>query len=110
MDPIKRVERMEELLNAAAKAVRHTDAALSELLLAKEGLRELEAYYCDGEWMEDFRRDEAGLFPEDLRRGVLSEDAMYDLLSDRDEVVRKMRSFLNEEKEESGEEEHALTE
>ena len=102
MDPIKRVERMEELLNAAAEAVRRTDAALSELLLAKEGLRELETYYKGGEWMEDFRRDEARLFPEDLRRGVLSEDALYDLLSDRDEVIRKMESFLKEEKETDG--------
>ena len=102
MDPIKRVERMEELLNAAAEAVRCTDAALSELLLAKEGLRELETYYNGGEWMEDFRRDEAGLFPEDLRRCVLSEDALYDLLSDRDEVIRKMESFLKEEKETDG--------
>jgi hypothetical protein len=110
MDPIKRVKRMEELLNAAAEAVRRTDVALSELLLAKEGLRELETYYSDGEWMEDFRRDEAGLFPEDLRRGVLSEDALYDLLSDRDEVVHKMRLFLNEIEEESGEDGCALTE
>jgi GNAT superfamily N-acetyltransferase len=43
---------------------------------------ELEAYYTGSAWKRDFAADEAGLLPRELRRGVLSEDGIYDLLED----------------------------
>jgi hypothetical protein len=49
-----------------------------------EKLRLLEAYYTSGEWLEDCEADERGEFPPDLKRGVLSQDALYNLLSGQD--------------------------
>ena len=43
-------------------------------------LKELEAYYTSPEWQEDYAADEAGLLPEGLKRGVLSQDGICDLL------------------------------
>ena len=43
-------------------------------------LKELEAYYTSPEWQEDYAADEAGLLPEGLKRGVLSQDGIGDLL------------------------------
>ena len=43
----------------------------------------LEAYYSSGEWREDYEADELGELPPDLKRGVLSQDALYDLLEER---------------------------
>ena len=43
-------------------------------------LRELEAYYTSPEWQEDYAADEAGLLPEGLKRGVLSQDGISDLM------------------------------
>lgn len=40
----------------------------------------LESYYTSGDWMTDFEADEAGLLPKDMKRGVLSEDGLNDLL------------------------------
>ena len=40
----------------------------------------LEEYYTSGEWRKDYEADEAGMFPAVLKRGVLSEDGVYDLL------------------------------
>ena len=40
----------------------------------------LEDYYTSGEWLEDYEADEAGLLPADLKRGVLSQDSVYDLM------------------------------
>ena len=37
-------------------------------------------YYTSPEWQEDYAADEAGLLPEGLKRGVLSQDGISDLL------------------------------
>lgn len=52
--------------------------------------------------MDDFEADEAGLLPADLKRGVLSEDAVYDLIvGHRELMTRLQRAVLRsmEEKE-----------
>ena len=43
-------------------------------------------YYESGLWRTDFEADEAGELPADLKRGVLSEDAVYDLITDETEL------------------------
>ena len=43
---------------------------------------ELEAYYKSPEWKRDFADDEAGRLPKGLKRGVLSEDGIYNLLEE----------------------------
>lgn len=45
-----------------------------------EALRQLAEYYSSPAWKLDFAADEAGLLPKDLKRGVLSEDGIYNLL------------------------------
>ena len=45
-------------------------------------LRLLDDYYTSGQWRADYEADEQGLLPDDLKRGVLSQDALYDLLMD----------------------------
>ena len=81
MNTILRVERMEccfdALWEAAEKdpALVKNDPALSALL------RGLVWYYDGGQWLKDYETDEKGLLPVDLKRGVLSEDGVYDLLS-----------------------------
>ena len=40
----------------------------------------LDEYYRSPMWLSDFEADEAGKLPEKLKRGVLSEDAVYDVL------------------------------
>ena len=39
-------------------------------------------YYNSPQWRKDFEADEAGKLPKGLKRSVLSEDGIYDLLSD----------------------------
>ena len=36
------------------------------------------------QWIKDFENDERGELPLDLKRGVLSEDGLYNLLSEVD--------------------------
>ena len=68
LDRIQRVEKYERLFDEATVSP------------DEEKLRLLEAYYSSGEWREDYEADERGEFPPDLKRGVLSQDALYNLL------------------------------
>ncbi|MBR5722286.1 MAG: DUF4298 domain-containing protein [Oscillospiraceae bacterium] len=48
---------------------------------ARKGMvQALSDYYGSDAWKRDFAADEAGLLPKDLKRGVLSEDGIYNLL------------------------------
>ena len=40
-----------------------------------------------GQWQRDFEADEAGLVPRDLPREVLSEDALYNLLAEAEDML-----------------------
>ena len=44
-------------------------------------------YYENGLWLQDYEADERGELPADLKRGVLSQDALYDLLSEIDNYL-----------------------
>ena len=47
----------------------------------KEDKAILSSYY-ESIWKEDFEADEQGLIPKDMKRGVLSEDGLYNLLQE----------------------------
>ena len=91
---IARICRMEEILDKSGKAVRDLQEALERYIALEEEIRELELYYTSGQWQKDFTDDEAGKLPPDLKRGVLSEDAVYDFLALRDEVISKYKELL----------------
>ena len=91
MDQLARISAMEERLNRAAGALCRLDAALADLETLRQDVAVLAAYYEGPLWRADFEADERGLLPEDLRRGVLSEDAVYDLLAQYDECMARLK-------------------
>ena len=48
-----------------------------------------------GKWQEDYEADEAGKVPADLKRGVLSEDGLYNLLHDADVILGRAQEVFN---------------
>ena len=96
MKQTERIKEMERRLDDAKAALDALAAALDGYEEALPWLRELEDYYGSGDWLRDFEADEAGLLPAGLKRGVLSEDALYDLLTDRDVLLRRMRTLTGE--------------
>lgn len=91
MDQLARISAMEERLNRAAGALCRLDAALADLETLRQDVAVLAAYYEGPLWRADFEADERGLLPPDLRRGVLSEDAVYDLLTQYKELLDSLR-------------------
>jgi len=93
MEQTERIRKMEERLDRASQSVMKLSAALDEYAEAQEALRELEAYYGSKEWKQDFSADEAGRLPKDLKRGVLSEDAVWNLLEDSRDINRRLQQL-----------------
>jgi hypothetical protein len=89
MEQIKRIKRMERKLNRVSRAVKRLSAALDEYTGVQDDIRELEAYYGSEVWKQDFADDEKGLLPTNLKRGVLSEDAIWNVLTDNHEILKR---------------------
>ena len=82
MEQIERIQHFEMLLDRVAPVLGNLEEALDAFDGIQTDVQELSAYYEDDDWREDFEADEAGRLPKDLKRGVLSEDGIYDVLSE----------------------------
>lgn len=87
---------MEKCLDDGLRAVREMSRALSEYRGVQCELRELAGYYGSEEWRKDFEDDEAWRLPKYLKRGVLSEDSVYDLLSENRELQAEILEAVSE--------------
>ena len=65
------------------------DESAASLKTIKEDVAELSKYYGSELWKQDFAADEAGNLPPDLKRGVLSEDGIWNLLSGYRDIQKK---------------------
>lgn len=89
-DPAGRIRAMEEALRVSCEAVAALQKALEQYEAALPRLQALAAYYESPQWLQDYDADRAGQLPADLPRGVLSQDAVYDLLCDNDRLLAHM--------------------
>ena len=85
---IARIEQMESYLEDVKAAIHNVSGALEDFMDAQKKVIALENYYEGGCWRKDFEDDEAGNLPDYLKRGVLTEDAIYDALTDNDELLK----------------------
>lgn len=88
----ERIRQAESCLDRASQAVMQLAAALDEYAGAQDALRLLDDYYGSDAWKDDFAADAAGRLPHDLKRGVLSEDTVWNLLED----VRDLKEWMRE--------------
>lgn len=61
--------------------VRHMEALFDRALETRVVPEKLKAYYSGGQWLRDYEADSRGELPPDLRRGVLSQDGVWNLLT-----------------------------
>ena len=96
MEQTERIKQMEQRLNRASAAVMEFSAALDKYLEVQRDIAVLREYYGSDEWKQDYADDEEGRFPEDLKRGVLSEDGIWNLLADCRELTDRLAEHLKE--------------
>ena len=87
---IERIEEMEKHLDEASKAIRELSDALTKYEWARDAYYKLQEYYDSELWLRDFEADEKGLLPKDLKRGVLSEDAVFDLITEHERLLERL--------------------
>ena len=94
MKQIDRIAQMERCLDVSEEAVQKLSDALDFYEANQKSIRKLFDYYGSTLWMKDFEDDEAGKLPADLKRGVLSEDAVYDLIIDHHETILRLSHII----------------
>ena len=90
MEQIERIRRMESHLDCAMEAAKTLSDALDKYEAAQDAMAALSAYYGSDEWRQDFADDEKGRLPKDLKRGVLSEDGIWNVLADCYELEERL--------------------
>ncbi|MBQ6299019.1 MAG: DUF4298 domain-containing protein [Bacteroidales bacterium] len=93
---LQRIAAMEAAFDRTEAAVRALMQALDEYETVKVDIDRLTDYLESGAWREDFEMDEAGFVPTDLKRGVLSEDALYNLLGDIVSLHEQMQEICGD--------------
>lgn len=86
----KRISEMEEILDRATALIAGLEKDLDGFEKLQSDIQKLEAYYTGSDWKNDLKLDEEGKLPVDLKRGVLSEDGIYDLLEKNREMLERV--------------------
>jgi hypothetical protein len=89
----ERIEYYEKLFDEVSAAAAQLKTAVDGFNSVSDKINELEKYYSGKDWKKDFTDDEKGKLPPDLKRGVLSEDGLYNLF---DEIRELRKNFNNE--------------
>ena len=90
-DATERIKEMEEILDRVSEVLSRVEKDLDEFEKIQSDIQKLESYYTGLDWKKDFRLDEEGKLPKDLKRGVLSEDGIYNLLEKNKELMELIK-------------------
>jgi hypothetical protein len=91
MEQIERIRCMEQLYDFVSESITEFPIPLDKYERMQEAVVTLSDYYGSDEWKQDYADDEAGLLPKDLKRGVLSEDGLWNLFSDWRELEEQLK-------------------
>ena len=81
---------MESILEKATQKMDALEKTIEEYEAFQAEIRKLEEYYTSPQWKADFAADEAGQYPDKLKRGVLSEGGIWNMLERNRELLRRL--------------------
>ena len=88
-----RIKKMERSFDKVSKVLSKLDKALDEYDAARDWIGSLTEYLDSGQWRSDYEADERGELPAGLKRGVLSEDGLYDLLTEVRRIDKRLKEM-----------------
>ena len=86
----ERIASMETILDTANEKLNDLGSAITALREYQNEIQTLETYYTGADWKKDLALDEAGKLPAGLKRGVLSEDGIYNMLERNREFLARI--------------------
>ena len=76
------ITEMEKIYDRVIQMQKAFENVAEEYKQIQSDVKKLEAYYTSPQWKTDFEMDERGEIPSDIKRGVLSEDGINDVIDD----------------------------
>lgn len=95
MEQYDHIVEMETILVREEERLKEMNALLDQIAAGCGEYQSLIEYYSSEQRNQDLADDAKGLIPEDLKRGVLSEDGIFDLIGDyRDTAFRMLETAV----------------
>lgn len=85
---ITRIQTMEMYFDTLQNAYQNNPILIREDAILNQYLQLLIDYYHNGQWLKDYELDEQGKIPRNLKRGILSQDALYNFFDDIKELYQ----------------------
>ncbi len=82
MKSFEHIEKMEAIMNSHEEIIKKLEDDLDFIENHQEDYNSLIEYYFSEQRNQDLEDDKNGIIPKTMSRGVLSEDLIYDLMSD----------------------------
>ena len=79
---ISRVTKMEKIFDDLRFSFEKSKEEFYKNKNLQRKLKVLTNYYENGKWLKDYQLDEENLLPKNLKRGILSQDGIYNFLSE----------------------------
>ena len=87
MNRIERIKHMELLFEKARSVIYDNNTNKKDLSAIQSVICTLADYQSSGLWLSDYAADENSELPKDLKRGVLSQDGLYNLLCENERLL-----------------------
>lgn len=87
-----RIVTMERRLDRVQAALHKLEQAWEAYTAIGDDLKSLDTYLGSDLWRADRKADAAGSLPPELKRGVLSEDAIWNLLQENRELLQEIKA------------------
>ena len=94
---IERINKNEERFDKILKCVKELEKSLTDFNNTGKDLKLLKKYYGSRNWFKDKESYENNKIPK-IKAGVLSEDGVWNMLSDIDEIIAMMNMIVKDYK------------
>ena len=93
-----RIIKNENRLNNALLSIKELEIALNNFKMNKDTIKSLNKYYGSKNWFKDKDSFEKGKIS-NVKAGVLSEDAIWNMNEDINDLLEEMKTIIEEYKE-----------
>ena len=92
---VERINHLEKMFDDAKSAF-YSDKSVIDDPAFQRKFSFLTQYMDSGQWLRDYSVDEKGLLPKDLKRGILSEDELYNFICDVEQAKKSANCPVKE--------------